>query len=229
MDSRDKLHFEELLAARLPTLTGDLVLRISQFRELVLAENEVQNLTRLISPHDFLEGHVLDVWELLKSGLLRFPAMDLGSGVGVPGLLAAIFGSGPWILCESEGRKAEFLKRTVAELGLSAVSVFAERGEDVLRSQKVESVVVRAVGRVEKIYSWLKPCSTWNNLVLFKGPRWEAEWEAFEKSKQKGRLLIQGDHKYQVAGAAGEDELKKRLIVSLVRSVPRGTEIVLPK
>jgi 16S rRNA (guanine527-N7)-methyltransferase len=81
------------------------------FYSALLRENEIQNLTRLTAPQDFLEGHLLDARALLESGLVSFPAMDLGSGCGVPGLLAAVLtDQGKWVLAESEGRKAEFLE-----------------------------------------------------------------------------------------------------------------------
>src|SRR5579884_2712123 len=95
--------FRRLLKESWPELAvvrHELVVR---FYRLVLAENEKQNLTRLTSPKEFIEGHVLDVRALLKSGLLSFPAMDLGSGGGVPGLLAAATSDDQWVLAESEG------------------------------------------------------------------------------------------------------------------------------
>src|SRR5689334_13119039 len=85
--------------------------QLVQFYRLVCEENSHQNLTRLISPEDFLRGHVLDVVELLKLNFLQYPALDLGSGLGVPGLLAALLYPEKWVLIESEGRKAEFLNR----------------------------------------------------------------------------------------------------------------------
>ena len=103
--------------------------RIIRFHEVLVEENEKQNLTRLISPKDFVEGHVLDVRELLQSRLVDFPAMDLGSGCGVPGALAAAVGGHSWILAESERHKAEFLFRVVRELGLTNARVVADRGE----------------------------------------------------------------------------------------------------
>src|SRR4051812_38554125 len=102
----------ELLEKGWPELSGDAKARVLAFYERVLAENEIQNLTRLTCPRDFFEGHVLDVKELLQSDLVSFPAMDLGSGAGVPGLLAGLIRGDSWVLAESEGKKAEFLAKT---------------------------------------------------------------------------------------------------------------------
>jgi len=209
---------ESLLLEQKVSLSSEQLKLVLGFYDKLVAENRIQNLTRLISPSDFIQGHLIDVLSLLKSGLLSFPALDLGSGGGVPGLLAACLKSGEWVLSDSEARKAEFLSKTVKDLGLSDVKVTAERAEKFLKSNSVSSVVARAVGPVERIYSWLHPCSTWNNLVLFKGPGWEKEWQEFSSGKFKGRLVIESRFDYVV----GVEE-KKRVIIRLAR-VPRGTK-----
>jgi len=207
----------DLIQAAWPELDTGAQDRVIQFHRILAAENEKQNLTRLIAPKDFVEGHLIDVRELLKSGLVDFAAMDLGSGCGVPGLLAAAVGDGAWVLAESERHKADFLFRAVREMGLSSVRIAADRGESFLQENSVESVVARAVGPVERIYGWLGPCSTWNTLVLLKGPAWATEWEEFGRSKFRNHLRLAAVHEY-IVGA----EEKKRTIVRLAR-VPRGT------
>ena len=104
---------KNLLAQNSDLLSEDALSRILEFYEIVLKENEVQNLTRLTSPEDFYQSHVRDVLELLKINRIQFPALDLGSGVGIPGLLAALIQPGAWILAESEKRKAEYLEKAV--------------------------------------------------------------------------------------------------------------------
>jgi 16S rRNA (guanine527-N7)-methyltransferase len=206
------IEFRKLLKTTWPELSDDQSARVVRFYELVCAENEVQNLTRLISPQDFIDGHVLDVKALLESKLVSFPAMDLGSGGGVPGLLYACVDSNPWILVDSEGRKAEFLKRAAEELAISHVEVFGKRAEEVLKKTSVESIVARAIGPVDRIYGWIRGCSTWNNLVLLKGPAWDAEWAAFQAEKSKRELEVEGQFEY-VVGA----ELKQRRIFRVGR------------
>src|SRR6266403_1947508 len=102
MQESDLNEFRSLLKEVWPGLSVVHQEQVVRFYRLVMAENEVQNLTRQSSPKDFIQGHVLDVRELFRSGLLSFPAMDLGSGGGVPGLLAAVTNENPWVLAESE-------------------------------------------------------------------------------------------------------------------------------
>lgn len=200
--------FRKLLKEAWPELAvvrQELTLR---FYRIVLAENEVQNLTRLTSPKEFIDGHVMDVKALLKSGLVSFPAMDLGSGGGVPGLLAAAFTEDPWILAESEGRKSAFLQSAAERLELPNVEVFHGRGEDYLKSSDVSAIVARAVGPVDRIYAWLRGCSTWNKLVLLKGPAWDAEWKSFSESKYAGELEVEAEYNY----TAGEPPRRLRIV-----------------
>ena len=143
--------------------------------------------------------------------------MDLGSGCGVPGILAAIVGGHPWVLAESERHKAEFLFRVSRELGLTSVRVVADRGENFLSENSIQSIVARAVGPVDRIYTWMRERSTWNNMVLLKGPNWVNEWETFNQSRFRGELRVAKTHEYSVGL-----ENKRRVLVKLER-VPRGT------
>jgi 16S rRNA (guanine527-N7)-methyltransferase len=209
----DQVEFRTRLKQAWPELSAEQEERVSRFYRLVLQENEIQNLTRQTSPKDFIEGHVLDVKALLKSALVSFPAMDLGSGCGVPGLLTSAVAEDRWVLADSEGRKAAFLAATVETLGLKNVQVFSGRGEEFLKTAEVGSIVARAVGPVERIYAWLRNCSTWNNLVLFKGPGWDAEWQSFLESKYRAELDVDAEYGYTVG-----NPVKNLRIVRLIRT-----------
>ncbi len=194
--------------------------KLVEFYRLVLVENERQNLTRLLQPIDFFEGHLLDCMELLKTEFLQFPAVDLGSGAGVPGMICSILAPGQWHLVDSELRKTEFLRLATHELDLKA-DVFHGRIDEFMISHKVQTICCRAVGKVEKIYAWIGQSSTWNNLVLLKGPAWQDEWAVFQSGKDRKRLILKSSHEYTVGA-----EAKKRVIVNLV-NVPRGTKSTL--
>ena len=89
MKTSDNHLFEQILSSQL-TLPAETIHRIVAFRELLLAENERQNLTRIAGPQEFFEGHVLDCVELLSS---------------VVGLSSTRFGVGlrsAWATCRSD-------------------------------------------------------------------------------------------------------------------------------
>lgn len=163
--------------------------KVLYYYQELLAGNEIQNLTRLTSPAEFFWGHLWDVIQLLKILPVEETCLDLGSGCGVPGLLAALLRPQPWILTESEKSKAKFLEETVQKLGMEAhVQVFAGRAEAYLKDHRAHVVVSRAVGTIDKLYTWIGPCSTWNTLILFKGPSWDEEWISFGAKKKKFKL-----------------------------------------
>jgi 16S rRNA (guanine527-N7)-methyltransferase len=67
-----------------------------------------------------LDAHVAsaDVFIAAIGEELRGPALDLGSGGGVPGLLlAAHYEAVPWVLLDVHRRRTSFLARAVAALG----------------------------------------------------------------------------------------------------------------
>lgn len=199
--------------------------RMARFYALVCAENAVQNLTRLVTPEDFVRGHVRDV-DFLEglSGFLGADdsrVLDWGSGVGVPGLLCAAW-EGPehprrWWLCESEGRKAQFLESAVQALGLAhRVRVSSARAETVLKRAPESGwrIVARAVGPVDKFWGWAGACFTWNMLVLLKGPQWQTEWPEFvraieQRTRRKCPLRIVREESYGPEGRLRAIELAR--------------------
>jgi 16S rRNA (guanine(527)-N(7))-methyltransferase RsmG len=185
----------------------------ARFGEILYQENESQNLTRIIGASEFVEGHLQDVLALLSLPALGKRILDIGSGSGIPGLLGAALSSRTdqvWFLTESEGKKAEYLERARAELGLDRVSVLPKRVEDVVELVRPDTIIARAVGNVEKIANWIWECSTWNNLVLFKSKGWDKEWSDAQRTRFGKKLTVIQTHDYSTAE-------KSRVLVTLKR------------
>ena len=89
---------------------------------------------------------------------------------------------------------------------------FLGRGEDYLKKFRIDSIVARAVGPVGRIFHWVEQCSTWNTLILLKGPGWEKEWETFLEKRGKKKLKVKRQKDYVVG-----TEQKKRKFVELER------------
>ena len=191
-------------------LSAEQIERAVRFRERAVEENEKQNLTRLLSPQDFFEGHVLDVLHLYKTGWITEKTLDLGAGMGVPGLLYALLFGGDWVFSDSETSKAEFMSRIIDEFHLRAAHATNQRAEEYIQSQgkEISTITSRAVGTVTKMFTWRSKSSTWNTLIVFKGPKWEEEWAEFSKSGQRKRLEIQGEYSYSV----GIDNKSRKII-----------------
>ncbi|TCO73434.1 16S rRNA (guanine(527)-N(7))-methyltransferase RsmG [Rhodovulum euryhalinum] len=111
--------------------------RLTRYAALLRKWSPVINLVARSTLDVLEERHLLDsaqVFEHLPSRAQRWT--DLGSGGGFPGLVVAILAAecAPELevdLIESDQRKAVFLRTVAQELGLTNVTVFSERIEDV--------------------------------------------------------------------------------------------------
>jgi 16S rRNA (guanine527-N7)-methyltransferase len=174
-------------------LTPFQVDRAASFAEILYRENKIQNLTRITGLEEFIDGHLIDVIQLLQLETLGSNVLDLGSGCGVPGLLAAAIDldSGrKWNLCDSENQKCEYLSLAAKEMGLKMVNVYSGRVESLISNVNPDTVISRAVGTVDKLACWISNCSTWNNFILFKSKGWEEEWRNAQRNKYGKKLTV---------------------------------------
>ena len=190
--------FLKELKLRALNLNPDQLERAALFAHILHRENATQNLTRILGVNEFIEGHLSDVLELFSTKIGNV-IVDIGSGSGVPGLLAACIDLNPsrkWHLVESEKSKANYLDLAAVEMGLTNVIVTPRRIIEAINDIKPDTVIARAVGTVDKIASWIWECSTWNNLVLFKSKGWEAEWELSQTTRFGKKLTVTHVHDY---------------------------------
>ena len=121
-------------------LTDAQVARLDQLGAALREGNRRVNLTRITDPAEIETRHFLDSLSAALPLLDRLHAgeevrlVDVGSGGGMPGLpLKIAFPRLRVTLVESVLKKAEFLRQTLAQLGLSDVEVVAERAETAAR------------------------------------------------------------------------------------------------
>ncbi len=103
-------------------------------------------------------------------------AIDLGSGGGVPGIpLALARPEVRWVLVDSVRKKADVLASMVTELGLSNVTVVAERAELLGRApdhrERHDLVAARACAPLPTLAELALPLlAVGGSLVAWKGP-----------------------------------------------------------
>src|ERR1051326_2899744 len=130
--------------------------------------NQRVNLTRIIAPVDFELRHVLDSLTAAVPLLDRVQAgearglVDVGSVGGMPGLpLKIAFPALRVTLVESANKKADFLRQTVADLGLTDVSVIAARAELAAREEEhrdaYDWATARALGTLPVVVELCAP------------------------------------------------------------------------
>ena len=150
--------------------------QICQYCRLLWAHNEQLNLTRHIDFPTFVARDLVDSVRLADQLAPSERVLDVGSGGGVPGIVLAILRPDLEItLSESVRKKADALQQMAQELGLP-VQVCPIRAEDVLLTERFQTLVSRAVGPLWKVLQWFD--GRWgamDRMLLIKGPNWVAE------------------------------------------------------
>jgi len=95
--------------------------RLEAYVARLKEESRRQNLVSAATLDDVWQRHILD-----SAQLVRFEPsagaswVDIGSGAGLPGIVIACLVDGPVTLIEPRRLRAEFLRETVAALGLKS-------------------------------------------------------------------------------------------------------------
>ncbi|WP_153557528.1 16S rRNA (guanine(527)-N(7))-methyltransferase RsmG [Roseimaritima sediminicola] len=165
--------------------------QIEQYVRLLWDWNERLNLTRHTDWETFVTRDLRDVLQVAPLLAAGEDVLDLGSGGGVPGIPLAIVRPDVQVaLAESVGKRAAVLNTFVEELNLP-VPVYAARGEDLLEDFRFETILVRAVGSIRKLCTWVEPhWASIGRLLVIKGPKWvEERGEARHHGVMNGLLM----------------------------------------
>ncbi|VAX40796.1 16S rRNA (guanine(527)-N(7))-methyltransferase [hydrothermal vent metagenome] len=175
--------------------------------QLVLVKNQQMNLTSITAPR---EASIKHVWDSIEASPLLYDAqrvLDLGSGAGFPGIpLAAISPEKQFLLVESKKKKAAFLEEALSLLPLSNVEVHAVRTEELLKSRKVhvDTILVRAVGKIPKILNMLGEVrKSFNCLLLYKGGSAQEEIDEAKPIARQWGLYGEIVHEYELPEQMG--------------------------
>jgi 16S rRNA (guanine527-N7)-methyltransferase len=164
--------------------------RIEAFAALVLEENQQQNLIAKATEAHIWQRHIADSAQLTQNVSRETlganaggPWLDLGSGPGFPGLvIAALCPNMPVVLVESRARRAEFLTRCIAALGLGKCRVEGQRLERVTPFA-ARAISARAFAPLPKLLALSAPFSTSaTRYVLPKGRSAAQELETLKPS-----------------------------------------------
>ncbi len=119
--------------------------------------------------------------------------IDIGSGGGVPAIpLAIVMPDVRFTMVEATGKKAEFLDRTISELGLMNARVILERAEQVGQDhrehrEKYDAAIARALGHLAIVVELCGPLVRPHGVVVaVKGAKAAVEVE--ESAKAMGLI-----------------------------------------
>ena len=155
---------KQTLAAGLPelklTLTENQIDTLCAFGQAVITQNEVMNLTAITEPAQVAKLHLLDSLTVLSALDLRGKKLiDVGCGAGFPGVPLAIAAPEARVtLLDSLGKRVNWLKEILPQLGVSAECVTARAEEAVAdRRETYDYAVSRAVARLNILLELLSP------------------------------------------------------------------------
>jgi 16S rRNA (guanine527-N7)-methyltransferase len=132
---------------------GDLE-KLGTYLALLLETNKSFNLTAVTDPQQAWTRHLLDsltLVQFLAELSEGSQVIDVGSGGGLPGLpLAITLPHLNFTLLEATGKKAEFLRSCIAQLGLQNTRILNARAEKAAQEpahrERYDAVTARAVG-----------------------------------------------------------------------------------
>ncbi len=108
------------------SLTDPQVQDLVEYLLLLTRWNKVHSLTAIVSGPQQVQRHLLDALVVWPELARRFGAQpgfriaDIGSGMGVPGIvLAIVMPQSEFVLVERQQKKVAFLRHVVGRLGLS--------------------------------------------------------------------------------------------------------------
>ena len=143
-------------------IQGEKKEKFEQYRTLLLEYNNRYNLTTILEEKDMYYKHFLDS----AAGAFLFKengkVAEIGSGAGFPSIVLKILRDDlSFDLFESVGKKCEFLRAVVDNLGLKDVHIYNLRAEEAARDktfrEKYDYATARAVARMNTLTEYCLP------------------------------------------------------------------------
>ena len=156
------------------TLTEEQLKKFEKYYELLVFYNEKFNITAITEKSEVYKKHFVDS-VLGVDKVCGQTLIDIGSGGGFPAIPIKIVKEDISLtMLEATGKKCEFLKTVVKELGLNNVTVVNGRAEDLAKKEeyreKFDVCTARAVARLNSLCEYCMPFVKVNGtFVAYKG------------------------------------------------------------
>lgn len=169
----------------LKNVSRETIDRLRKFEALVLKWTKKINLiSKGDAPHVW-ERHIVDSVQVYNAAPELGDWVDIGSGGGFPGIVAAILAKGitpdrKFTLVDSDQRKCAFLRTAARELALN-VEVFANRVDE-LAPFNAAVLSARALDDLNSLLEHAERHLASDGTALFpKGASWEKEHQAAQE------------------------------------------------
>lgn len=119
--------------------------QLVQYAQLLMKWNKFYNLTAITQADSIVKYHLLDGLTIIKHLESFVSVLDVGSGMGIPGILIAIlYTKCTVVLVDCKHKKTAFLQQVKIELGLNNLHVITSRIENYNADIKFQAVISRA-------------------------------------------------------------------------------------
>lgn len=158
----------------------DVWVKLTCFADMLVREGELRGLVGPRELERLWTRHILNSTAILGFIDEDKHMIDVGSGAGFPGLVAAIVRPDLRVtLIDSMDRRCQWLRDAIDELELPRVRVKYGRSEDFFGKMQGDYVTARAVASVSKLVPWTMPLiHGGGQLVTLKGAKVDAEIDA---------------------------------------------------
>ena len=155
---------------------------LAEYVALLAQWNRAYNLTAIRDPLAMIDRHVLDSLTALDF-LVGTRLLDAGTGAGLPGLVLAIVRPGVrCTLLDPVRKKTRFCAHAAMTLRLDNVDVVSARLAAYRPPHRYSTVISRATFSVADLVAGARPLlDTPGRIIAMKGPRPEAELDAFDR------------------------------------------------
>ena len=145
---------KKLVAQTSLVLSEHQLQQLVTYVELLDKWNSAYNLTSVRDPEEMLVKHIMDslaVAPFVKGQRI----IDVGTGPGLPGIpLAICFPEKQFTLLDSLGKRINFIRQVIQELGLTNVTPVKSRVEEYQPEVGFDGVLSRAFASLEDMLSW---------------------------------------------------------------------------
>lgn len=140
-------------------LTEAQVGQLLDYLALLAKWNAVYNLTAVRDPAAMVTQHLLDSLSVVAAFTGAKRVLDVGAGGGLPGIVLAIWASVAQpsmqiALVDTVRKKTAFLTQVKAELGLSNVTIYTGRVEQLQVSAPFDVITSRAFAELADFITW---------------------------------------------------------------------------
>jgi 16S rRNA (guanine527-N7)-methyltransferase len=155
----DRAALAQVLAQGIDELKLDLddtrQAKLMDYLALLFKWNSVYNLTSVRDPMQMVTHHLLDSLAAVPAFDGAANVLDVGAGGGLPGIVLAIARPDMSVaLIDTVHKKTAFLTQVKAELGLSNVTVYTMRVEQLQVERKFDVITSRAFADLSDFVNW---------------------------------------------------------------------------